>query len=102
MFNGLQTTPDRNFTDGDGAMAAALRTVWPLTTHLLCTYHLQNNFYVHIKPLFTYSANKDMWRTFLKHWWGICKKQDIDSCSEFDTEWSELIDITDICRTSDN
>ena len=90
------------FTDGDGAMAAALRTVWPLTTHLLCTYHLQKNLYVHIKPLFTYSANKDVWRTFLKHWWGICKKQDIDSCSEFDTEWNELIDITDICRTSDN
>ncbi len=31
------------FTDGDKAMAAALRDTWPETKHFLCTWHLSQN-----------------------------------------------------------
>ena len=34
------THPHCIFTDGDKAMAAAIRSTWPHTKHLLCTWHL--------------------------------------------------------------
>ena len=38
--NAFGTHPHCIFTDGDKAMAAALRSTWPETKHLLCTWHL--------------------------------------------------------------
>ena len=38
-------------TDGDPAMAAAIRNVYSSTIHLLCTFHIGQNIVKHIKPL---------------------------------------------------
>ena len=33
------------------------------------------------------------WKSFLKIWWGICKKQDFLSIDTFDEEWAMLLNI---------
>ena len=83
------------FTDGDPAMAAAIRSALPNTSHLLYTYHLSKNIYTHIKPLFNHKAGnaKEMWEKFCNCWWKICKKQDAKSCISFDAEWHDLLGI---------
>ena len=40
-------------TDGNPAMAAAIRNVFSSTIHLLCTFHIGQNIVKHIKPLFS-------------------------------------------------
>jgi MULE transposase domain len=44
--------PQTIFTDSDPAMALAIKTTWPSTTHLLCIFHLWKNFFEHISGLF--------------------------------------------------
>ena len=64
------------FTDGDPAMANAIRSIFPDTVHLLCTYHISKNIFSHIKPLFSGRIDDSKWRwnKFIKNWWTICKK----------------------------
>ena len=40
MFN---QPPKAVVTDGDGSMIAAVKNVWPNTTHRLCAWHVQKN-----------------------------------------------------------
>ena len=84
----FHTLPKVLFTNGDPAMAAAIRSALPNTSHLLCTYHLSKNLYTHIKPLFNHKAGnaKEMWEKFCNCWWKICKKQDAETCNSFDAE----------------
>ena len=93
----FHTPPKVLFTDGNPAMAAAIRCSLPNTSHLLCTYHLSKNLYTHIRPLFNHKHGnaKLMWNTFCNLWWKICKKQDSDSCNSFDEEWHNLLAILD-------
>ena len=50
--NSFDSAPIVFFTDSDIAMAIAVRSTWPDTIHLLCTFHIWKNFYKHIHPLF--------------------------------------------------
>jgi hypothetical protein len=44
--------PDVLLTDGDPAMAAAAKSVFPGTRHLLCTWHISQNLLTHALKLF--------------------------------------------------
>ena len=44
--------PDVLLTDGDPAMAAAAKSVFPGTRHLLCTWHISQNLLMHALKLF--------------------------------------------------
>ena len=58
----------------------------------------------HIKPIF-YGIHEDSnlgWRSFIKIWWGICKKQDSLSIDTFDEEWAMLINILDQFKSKVN
>ena len=95
FLKAFHTPPKVLFTDGDPAMAAAIRNALPNTFHLLCTYHLSKNLYTHIKPVFNQKNGnaKEMWNKFCKCWWEICKTQDAESCETFDEEWHDLLAI---------
>ena len=88
------------FTDGDKAMAKALKSTWPRVAHLLCTYHLWKNFHQHIKPLFTGKGSQAHWRVVSKKWWAICKNSDERDCEKFSGSWKELTDYIDANATA--
>ena len=46
------SAPDVLLTDGDPGMAAAAKTVFPGTRHLLCTWHISQNLLMHALKLF--------------------------------------------------
>ena len=76
------------FTDSDHAMAAALRSVWPSSVHLLCQFHLWKNFYEHIRNLIPDANN---WKLVANGWWRLCKTTDQSFREEFDNHWDSLI-----------
>ena len=80
--------PSTIVTDGDPAIASALKKIFPLTNHSLCTWHISQNIFSHLKPLLGSHFNQ-----FIKKWWAICKRQDLHSIESFDREWDELLGI---------
>ena len=91
-------------TDGDPAMAAAIRNIYPSTIYLLCTFHIGQNIVKHIKPLFSgrHENLRKIWNAFLKSWWNICKKQVTESLDNFDKEWKELLALVQSRQNSNN
>ena len=79
----LGSAPIVFFTDSDLAMAAAVKSTWPDTIHLFCTFHIWKNFYKHIHPLF--NNNAEAWRNVAKMFWRLSK------CDTFDTDFNGLI-----------
>jgi hypothetical protein len=55
------------FTDSDPAMGAAIASVMPHTIHFLCTFHLSQNLYQHIHPLFR-GGKSEAWNVFCTAW----------------------------------
>ena len=84
------------FTDSDPAMALAQKNVWPLTTHLLCTFHIWKNFWQHIHPLFL--TNNAAWREVADMWWKLCKLSDVSEQVTFDDKFDKLVEL--ISRTA--
>ena len=84
------------FTDSDPAMALAQKNVWPLTTHLLCTFHIWKNFWQHIHPLFL--TNDAAWREVAGMWWKLCKLSDVSEQVTFDDKFDKLVEL--ISRTA--
>ena len=86
--------PNAVFTDRDQAIASALLAlsdVWPETRVFWCVYHLSQNLYTHIHPLF--AGNNDGWRGVHDAWWRIAKETDTESVATFDTEFDALVTL---------
>lgn len=83
---GFCSPPNVIFTDGDEAMANAIRNHWTTTIHLLCTFHLYKNFYKHIKPLLSHENFKKA----AQMWWRLCKHTDISLKFHFAEKWTDL------------
>jgi hypothetical protein len=85
------------FTDGDPAMHNAIKQVLPETVHLLCTYHLSLNLHTHFCSLFPPLKKGETggggWKKFKSKWWSIALNHERSSCSNFDAEWAELLEM---------
>jgi MULE transposase domain len=86
----FSVAPKNLFTDQDIAMGRAIATVWSITIHLLCTFHIWKNFWKHIKPLFGENRTVE-WREVAKHWWKLCKNSDTTAITSFDSDWSSFV-----------
>ena len=94
------------FTDGDVNIENAIAQLqlssfawdnqaplWEHTSHCLCVYHLSENFFRHIKPLFgTDVAN---WKKAIDLFWHIAKESDSHSRATFEDDWQQLVDHVD-------
>ena len=83
------------FTDGCDKIARAIKTVsehaadpWYGVRHMLCVYHLSQNLFTHIRPLF---PSVERWRFVLNAFWNIAKKADVYSVDSFEEEWNALV-----------
>lgn len=77
-------------TDGDVAIAIAIRAVFPSSRHVLCVYHLSLNFKTHIYPLF--ANDNEAWLRQNGRFWHIAKETDVRSRDTFDAEFDPLIE----------
>ncbi|XP_025604037.1 protein FAR1-RELATED SEQUENCE 5 [Arachis hypogaea] len=71
-------TPSVVVTDGDDAMIAAVRKVFPLVTHRLCAWHLQRN----VTP----NSNEEMFRNVFAKW--LYADMEI---ADFEAEWAQAV-----------
>ena len=72
-------------TDGDQAMAYALKSTWPNITHLLCLWHFAQNVVKNLKPILGNS-----WSLFRKSFWEIAMESDGRSIESFDRDFEKL------------
>lgn len=106
----FKVAPSSVFTDGDVKIRNALLSLtcsqrgmnedndayvdmeplWPKTKHFLCVYHLSQNFFKHVHPIFT-GAERSKWHEAMNHFWRIAKKTDSLSCESFRSEWIMLL-----------
>jgi hypothetical protein len=80
-------------TDADGALARAITTVFPTTTHLLCIWHVNKNLEKQIKPLFkkkcTVHGQEEI-NQFLNDEWNAFKAEWFDTISaSTEEQWEE-------------
>lgn len=99
----FKVAPAAIFTDGDDKIAEAIlhlqlpayawngeSPVWADTKHCLCVFHLSENFFRHIKPLF--AADTENWKKAIDMFWRIAKESDAASRDSFDSDWQQLVD----------
>jgi MULE transposase domain len=91
FLESFRVPPNVLFTDGDAAMAVAVEAIFPITHHLLCTWHLSKNVLTNIRPVFC--GDSAAWQVFKSTWWKICLRSDKLAVSLFDDEWSKLVDL---------
>ena len=84
----FKKSPTVLFTDDAGSIAIAFNSmhdagVWKDTSHLLCTYHLAKNFFKHLRPVVSDSAD---WHKLNSWFWHFAKFSDVrfDIQSEWD------------------
>ena len=69
----------------------------PETVHLLCTYHLSLNLHTHFCSLFPPLKKGETggggWKKFKSKWWKIALIHERSSCSNFEAEWAELLQM---------
>ncbi|KAI6660727.1 Protein FAR1-RELATED SEQUENCE 5-like [Oopsacas minuta] len=68
FLKAFKQPPKVIITDGDPAMAAAIKTSFPCIVHLLCTFHIGQNVMLHMKSLFSGRSEnlRRSWNTFLQ------------------------------------
>ncbi|XP_057729356.1 protein FAR1-RELATED SEQUENCE 5-like [Arachis stenosperma] len=71
-------TPSVVVTDGDDAMIAAVRKVFPRATHRLCAWHLQRNV--------TSNSNEEVFRNVFAKW--LYADMEI---ADFEAEWAQAV-----------
>ena len=59
-----QKHPISAITDGDHAMAAAIKSVWPDTDHRLCSWHIEENMTMYLKK----EKRKEFRRLIYRRW----------------------------------
>jgi hypothetical protein len=87
--NTFGSAPTVFFTDSDPAMALSIAKTWPEVIHLLCTFHIWKNFYLHIHPLF--NGNAEAWKQVAKMFWRLCKASDSSGRATFDQDFDALV-----------
>ena len=61
---------------------------WCDTTPLLCIFHLDQNFYTNLHPLF--NSNRDMWSTLHDMFWRLAKDPDTRRCDMLGAQMKEI------------
>lgn len=87
--------PEVIITDGDVAMALAIKTVFPAprTRHNICIYHLSLNFNSHIATLF--AGNNEGWHRVLNTFWRVAKETDERSRKSFGADFDQLVALVE-------
>ena len=80
--------PTAFVTDKEQGLAAALRTVFPKTPHLLCIWHMKRNIEAKIKYI-TSNAEMAMAEAFVHGRWNKVLYAQIDA--EFFKEWEDML-----------
>lgn len=101
----FKESPSNIFTDSDDRIAKAVNMMkasnvaethgsdsppWHRAQHRLCVYHLSQNFFTHIKPVF--GADICGWRAAMNMFWSIAKNTDSRCRETFSTTWAVLLD----------
>ena len=82
--------PNVIYTDGDKQMASAIKSCFPCSTHLLCTFHLYKNLFEKVWPAFFGKVNN--WKNMSNMWWKLCKLSDSEGRKVFNNEWDKFMD----------
>ncbi len=82
-------TPTVIITDSCSKIGAAVGSVFPLSNHYLCLWHIFLNFESHIYNIVPNVA----WKAINQKFWVIAKETDILSVDSFDREFQELVDL---------
>jgi hypothetical protein len=100
----MQCQPDVMFTDGDPAMAAALRMALPATKHLLCVFHIGLNLLTHASRLFPKSSELPAKKLFNRafndlmtksgdgQWKGVAESPD----EYFERQWDNMLKLVKV------
>ena len=107
----FKTSPLNFFSDGDDKLADAFKAMqadgvdassgdatpgpWANASHRLCVFHLSQNFFTHIKPVF--GADFDGWKAAMSLFWKIAKETDSRSRARFDDDWFKLTSLVHEC-----
>ena len=89
----FETSPTTFFTDSGAGILKAVDKMtsigrpWHKTEHLLCVYHIDQNFYTHIHPLF--NSNSQGWHEVHNLFWRIAKSAGDDL----------QVTVNDLCNT---
>jgi len=87
-FTGVQ--PSVIMTDGDAAIAAAVRIEWQSTTHLLCIWHIiAKNVKSNMKP-YLHEGNL---RKLQNKLWAYSLKEDLNAIDRIGAEENEIINL---------
>ena len=105
----FKTSPLNFFTDGDDKIAQAFTLMqasvvddspvplpgpWARASHRLCVFHLSQNFFSHIKPLF--GADLEGWKEAMHLFWKIAKETDSRSRDKFGHDWAKLTSLVEL------
>jgi len=88
-------------TDGDPAMAAAVRNVFATATkHHLCVYHISLNFTEHIKKCFSDVGD---WKVVLDAFWRVAKETDQRKANDaaFNQEFDAIVAYVENAECTD-
>jgi hypothetical protein len=89
FMKAFRVAPGVICTDGDPAIAAAVRAVFPSSTkHQLCLFHLSLNFKDHIKKCFPSQSD---YVPVLDAFWRIAKETDERKRETFDDDFDQLV-----------
>ena len=109
----FKVAPRSIFTDGDQQIANAIHELssvylaeidqlteapWAGVEHRLCVYHLSQNFFTHVKPIFGNDATA--WRKSIDLFWKTAKETDEASKTSFDAEFSDILALLESAPTS--
>jgi MULE transposase domain len=91
FMDAFRIPPRILFTDGDPAMAAAIKMSFPSTLRFLCTWHLSKILQKNVRPIF--SGNKTAGHKFNYSWWRICLTTDSSCTVTFHEDWESLLSV---------
>ena len=111
----FKKSPRCIFTDGDGEIARAIALMgsstiaeldglaaaaWGGIHHNLCVYHLAQNFFKHIKPIF--GTNIEGWHKACNAFWRLAKETDTSSMHSLNNQFAELVAFIDKSTNASN
>jgi len=97
----FRVAPAVIFSDSAPQLKAAVASVFPLSLHLYCIWHLSKNLVTNLKP--ACGADDGLWQRVCSTWWKIAKQSDVSSCATFDSDMASLgalLDESTVSSTS--
>ena len=93
----FKVPPATLLTDsGSGILAAGSKMIevhWHYTVHLLCVFHIDQNFYSHIHPLF--ASSKSNWKVVHDMFWRLAKDSDVAKQGSFAADFDAMKQYVD-------